>query len=126
MLLLFKYENNAWGTINYTFTIKLNGDVHYEDHVTKQEKKICKLTEKTIERLFATAEQIKSAPYLVNNGRAFDAGSGNFYLVKQNTGEKILLHSDGNHKLQSTDQKVIYIVSLMKQIIKVVSNYVYG
>lgn len=123
MLLLFTFENHAWGHINYTLTIKLDGDVYYEDHVLKQRKKICKLTKKTIERLFATADQIKSAPYLVNNGRAFDAGSGNFYLVKQNVGEKILLHSDGDHQLQSTDQKVIYIVSLMKQIIKVVSKY---
>ena len=124
MQLIYTYENYAWGHVNYTFKIKSDGNVYYEDHILKQSKRICKLTDNTTKKIFITAEQIKTAPYLVNNGRAFDAGTGNFYLVKKSAGEKILLQSDGNHQLQSTDQKVIYIIDLIKRIIKVIGPYV--
>lgn len=122
MQLEYLYTNDAWNHVKYNLTIKSDGDVYYKNFITGKEKKVCKLTNKTTYNLFANAEQIKKEPYLVNSGRAYDAGTGNFYLTRKNE-EQILLHSDGNHQLQSTDQKVIYVISLMKQIIKAISHY---
>jgi hypothetical protein len=122
MELEYSYENHAWGHVHNIITIKLNGDVYYNDLITGNKRKICKLTDKTTNDLFLHAGQIKDEPYLVNVGRAFDAGEGNFYLIKSN--KKILIHSDGNHQLQSTNQNVIYVVNLFKRIINIVSKHI--
>lgn len=136
MEFIYNYENNTREYVKYSFNIKSNGDVYYTYYINRHNKKICsvleeckpkvkllcKLTDKTMQNLIITAKQIKQTPYLVNNGRAFDAGSGNFYFIREKNGEKILLHSDGDHQLQSTDQKVIYIVNLIKRIIRVVMS----
>jgi hypothetical protein len=122
MELEYSYENHAWGYVHNIIIIKSNGDVYYNNLVSGDKRKICKLTNKVTNDLFLNASQIKDEPYLVNSGRAFDAGEGNFYLIKSN--KKILIQSDGNHQLQSTNQNVIYVVSLFKKIINIVSKHV--
>ena len=122
MELEYNYENYTWDHVHTNLRIKSNGDVYYNNLITGDKRKICKLTDKTTNDLFSNASQINNEPYLVNNGRAFDLGEGNFYLIKSN--KKILLHSDGNHQLQSTNQNVIYVVSLFKRIINVVNKHI--
>ena len=82
MELEYSYENHTWSDVHTNLKIKYNGDVYYNNLITGDNRKICKLSDKTTNNLFTNASQIKDEPYLVNSGRAFDAGEGNFYLIK--------------------------------------------